>query len=117
MTLVPLIVLLQAEGGRPRGSDPLSFLFPMVAIFLIFYLLLIRPQQKRQREHEAMLKAIQKGDWVVTQGGLHGRVTGTTDDVLTVEIAATKGEKIRVKVDRARIEKRLERAKEGGEEE
>lgn len=115
MIRTPLIVLLQAEGSRPRGGDPFGLLFPMVAIFLIFYLLLIRPQQKRQREHEATLKAIEKGDWVVTQGGLHGRVTGTTDDVLTVEIAATKGEKIRVKVDRARIEKRLERAKEGEE--
>jgi preprotein translocase subunit YajC len=51
-----------------------------------------------------MLKAIVKGDDVVTAGGLHGKVTGLTDDVLTLEIASVKGERVRVKVARARIE-------------
>jgi preprotein translocase subunit YajC len=77
---------------------------PMIAIFLIFYLLLIRPQQKRQKQQEEMLKAIEKGDDVVTAGGLHGKVVGTTDEVLTVEIAALKGERVRVKVSRAKID-------------
>jgi preprotein translocase subunit YajC len=77
---------------------------PMIAIFAIFYLLLIRPQQRRQREHEKTLAAIEKGDRVVTAGGLHGVVTGVTDDVLTVEIAALKGERVRVKISRARID-------------
>jgi preprotein translocase subunit YajC len=76
----------------------------MIAIFLIFYLLLIRPQQKRQKQQEEMLKAIEKGDDVVTAGGLHGKVVGTTDEVLTVEIAALKGERVRVKVSRAKID-------------
>jgi preprotein translocase subunit YajC len=53
-----------------------------------------------------MLKSIEKGDDVVTTGGLHGRVVGTSDDTLTLEIAAVKGEKVRVKVARARIESR-----------
>ena len=73
---------------------------------MIFYLLLIRPQQKRKREHGEMLKAIEKGDQVVTAGGLHGKVVGTSDDTLTLEIAALKGERVRVKVDRERIESR-----------
>ena len=76
----------------------------MIALFLIFYLLLIRPQQKQRREHENLLKGIEKGDSVVTAGGLHGRVIGVTDDVLTLEVAAVKGEKVRVKQQRSRID-------------
>ena len=108
----PGLVGLQAGQG---GADPFSFLFPMVLIFLIFYFLMIRPQQKRQREQDQLLKSIEKGDRIVSTGGLHGVVTGTADDVLTVEIASVKGERVRVKLDRARVERRLEKGK-GGEE-
>jgi preprotein translocase subunit YajC len=97
-------IWLQAAEG---GADPFSFLFPMALIFLIFYFLLIRPQQKRQREQETLLKSVEKGDRIVTSGGLHGTVTGATDDVLTVEIANVKGERVRVKLDRARVERRV----------
>ncbi len=106
-------VPLQAEA--PAQPSPFGFLFPMVVIFLIFYLLLIRPQQRRQREHEHMLAALQKGDRVVTAGGLHGNVVGLADDVVTLEIANLRGDRVRVKVDRARVERRIEAAK-GGEE-
>jgi preprotein translocase subunit YajC len=97
------LIWLQAGGAEP---SPFSMLVPMLAIFLIFWLFLIRPQQRKQREQEQMLKSIEKGDDVVTSGGLHGRVVGVTDDVLTLEIAAVKGDKVRVKVSRARIESR-----------
>jgi preprotein translocase subunit YajC len=115
--LFPDVVLLQAAGApqSPFGVGGLSMLVPMGAIFLIFYLLLIRPQQKRQKEHEDLLKSIAKGDEVVTSGGIYGKVTGTSEEVLTLEIAIAKGEAIRVKVDRARIERRVKKAKEGEE--
>ena len=105
---IPALIWLQAQGGRQ--PDPLGFLVPMGAILLIFYFLLIRPQQRRQKEHEDLLKSIQRGDRVVTSGGIHGEVTGATDDVLTVEIANLKGERVRVKVDRMRVERRVEKA-------
>ena len=104
MGTAALAIPLQAGGAQ----DPFGFLIPMVAIMAIFYLLLIRPQQKKQREHEDMLKAIQKGDRVVTAGGVHGVVIGTADDVLTVDIGVH--EKIRVKLDRSRVE-RVEKPK------
>jgi len=108
---IPGLIWLQAQG---RGPDPLmNMLVPMAAIFLIFYFLLIRPQQKKQKEHEGVLKSIGKGDRIVTSGGLHGEVTGAADDVLTVEIANLKGERVRVKVDRMRVDRRVEKAKEG----
>lgn len=103
MGTAPLAIPLQAG-----VQDPFGFLVPMVAIMAIFYLLLIRPQQKKQREHEGMLKAIQKGDRVVTTGGIHGVVVGTSDDVLTVDIGVH--EKVRVKLDRGRVE-RIEKGK------
>jgi preprotein translocase subunit YajC len=96
-------IWLQAAQG-----SPFDLLIPMGAIFLIIYFLLIRPQARRQKEHEKMLAALGKGDRVVTAGGLHGVVTGAEKDVLTLEIAVLRGERVRVKVDRARVERRLE---------
>jgi len=96
-------ILLQAPPATGPQS-PFGFLLPMLVIFVIFYFLLIRPQTKRQKDHEEMLKKLDKGDRVVTGGGIHGVVVGVTDDVLTLEIGAA-GQKLRVKVDRARIDR------------
>ena len=85
--------------------SPLGMLFPMALIFLIFYFLLIRPQARQQKERENMWKSLDKGDDVVTAGGIHGKVVGVTDDVLTLEIGSLKGgDKVRVKVSRTKIE-------------
>ena len=61
---------------------------PMVAIFVVFYFLLIRPQQKKAKEAKAMLEALQKGDEIVTAGGVLGRISKLGDQYLTVEIAS-----------------------------
>jgi preprotein translocase subunit YajC len=96
-------LLLQAAAPGPGILD--SVLFPLGIMLLIFFFLVIRPQQKRQKEHDAMLKSADKGDAIVTSGGLHGKVTGVTDDVLTVEIASLQsGDRIRVKVNRASVQ-------------
>ncbi len=95
------LIPLQAP---PSDASPFGPFIPIILIFGIFYFLLIRPQQKRQKEKAAMVKGIEKSDAIVTSGGLHGKVTGVTDDVLTVEIAVTKGDRVRVKVSRANIE-------------
>jgi preprotein translocase subunit YajC len=108
MTPAPQLLALQAGGSQ----DPVGFLIPMAAIMLIFYFLLIRPQQKRQKDHEVLLKSLEKGDRVVTSGGIHGVVTGTSEDVLTIDVG--EGSKVRVKVDRSRVDRRIERAKEEG---
>ena len=70
-----------------------SFL-PLILIFVIFYFLLIRPQQKKVKEHQAYIAALKKGDAVVTNGGIHGIITGLTDTVVTLEIA--DGGKIKI---------------------
>ena len=109
MNVGPALVWLQAQ----TPSLFQSFLVPMVMVFAIFYLLLIRPQNKQRQEHEKMLASIDKGDEVVTTGGIHGKVVGATEDVLTVEIANVKGERVRVKVDRKHIDRRTAKAERG----
>jgi len=86
-----------ANGAAPSGGI-MSFI-PLILIFVIFYFLLIRPQQKKAKEHQAYLSNLKKGDNIVTSGGLHGLITGITDTVVTLEIA----ENIRVKVSRQHI--------------
>ena len=75
-----------AAAPAPFGSDFMAFL-PMVAIFVVFYFLLIRPQQKKAKEARAMLEALQKGDEIVTAGGVLGKISKLGDQYLTVEIA------------------------------
>ncbi len=76
----------QAAGGT-SGMDLMQFL-PMVAIFVVFYFLLIRPQQKRSKEAKAMLEALQKGDEVVSAGGIVGKISKLNDSYATIEVAA-----------------------------
>jgi len=109
MSPLPATILLQAAPGGPD----VGFFLMIGSLFLIMYLLVIRPQQRRQKEQEQMVKSVVKGDVVVTSGGLHGKVVGTTDDVLTLEIDVAKG--VRVKVDRTSVERRTEKSKEGSE--
>jgi preprotein translocase subunit YajC len=73
----------------------------MIVMFAIFYFVLIRPQVKRQREHQAMLSKLGKGDEVITRGGLIGKITGVSDDgILVIELQ----EKVRVRIPRAYVE-------------
>jgi preprotein translocase subunit YajC len=68
-------------------ADPFGFLLPMLVIFGAFYFLLIRPQQKRQKAHTALVSGLSVGDEVVTAGGLLGRITGVSDHYATLQIA------------------------------
>ena len=88
-----------AGGGAPAGFDLLSLL-PLVLIFVVFWFLLIRPQQKKMKQHREMIAAIRRGDRVLTAGGIIGTVTKVLgESELQVEIA----EGVRVKVARATI--------------
>jgi preprotein translocase subunit YajC len=91
--------------GSPVGGD-ISFLIMMVVLFGIFYFLLIRPQQKKQKELKQMLENLTHGDTVVTSGGIHGKIVAITDNVITLEIA----DKVRIKVSRAFIAEVLQKA-------
>lgn len=85
-----LTSMAYAMGQQPAGADGgnqlMSFL-PLVLMFVVFYFLLIRPQQKKQKEMREMLKNLKRGDKVVTGGGIEGRIDAVTDDKVKVEIA------------------------------
>ena len=84
-----------APSGQANGTAALLFqIFPFIVVFGIFYVLWIRPQQRRVKEHQAAIMAVKKGDEVVTGGGIRGRVTKVSDEEAEVEIA--QGVKIKV---------------------
>jgi len=83
-------------GGNKGQASIVSMLMPMAIIFVIFYFLLIRPQQKQQKKLKEMLDSLKKGDEVVTRGGIYGKIHGIADNVVTLEIA----ENVRIKVNR-----------------
>ena len=76
-------------GGSGQSSNPVSFFIPMLLIIVVMYFLMIRPQAKRQKEHKAMLASLEKGDKIVTSGGIVGTVAGIreNDNILIVKIA------------------------------
>jgi preprotein translocase subunit YajC len=73
--------------GQSGGAGAFGGLFMILIIFAIFYFLLVRPQMKRQKEHQALVNSLKKGDKVVTTGGIHGTVVGIKDDVAVIKIA------------------------------
>jgi preprotein translocase subunit YajC len=96
-----LVDTAHAMGAAPQqgaeAQNPIMSFIPLILIFVIFYFMLIRPQQKRLKEHKAMLESVQKGEEVVTTGGIIGKVTAIADDALTIEIA--KDVRVRIKRD------------------
>ncbi len=80
--------------GAGAGSAFASFI-PLILIFAIMYFLLIRPQQKKLKEHKAMIEALRRGDQVVTQGGIVGKVTKVQEDGM-VEVEIAEGVKVKV---------------------
>lgn len=90
---------IQDAWAQNGGGGSFLGLLPMVLIFVIFYLLLIRPQQKRAKQHKLMVAELAKGDEVVTNGGVLGKITAADDNFVTVEIA----DGVRVNVQRMAV--------------
>ena len=82
----------QTAGGT---TDMLTSLLPLVLIFVVFYFLLIRPQQKKMKEHKAMIEAVRRGDVVTTAGGIVGKVVKVQEDGL-VQVEIAEGVKVKV---------------------
>ncbi len=97
--MVSLAYAMGQGGAGGQGAGGFSSFIPIILMFAIFYFLLIRPQQKKQKDHRTMIGNLKKGDQIITTGGLYGRITGISDTTITLEIA----EKVRVKVNRSNV--------------
>ncbi len=106
MTGIAFAAAPAAGGGF--GAGGFASFIPLILIFVVFYFLLIRPQQKQAKLHQAFLNDLKKGQKIVTKGGLHGVITAVADTVITLEIAKD----ITVKVSRDAISGSLN--KDGG---
>ena len=89
----------QGGAGAGQGAGGFTSIIPLILMFAIFYFLLIRPQQKKTKEHREMISSLSKGDRIITSGGLHARITGLDENTLTVELA----DKVRVKMQRGNV--------------
>jgi len=92
-------IIAMAPSGNGGGGSFISTIIMFGAIFLIFYFMIIRPQQKRAKERDKMLKNIQKGDKVVTSGGLHGVIAGLDEKTVLLQV----GDNIKLKYERSAI--------------
>jgi len=89
------LVLAAAAAPAGGGISPLLQFLPWIFVFVIFYVLMIRPQQQRVKQHQAMIGAVKKGDEVVTAGGIRGRVTRVLDEG-EIEVEIAQGVKVKV---------------------
>ncbi len=88
-----------AQGAPAAQGSPFSALIPMLILFAAFYFLLIRPQQKRQKQHQLMVSELSAGDEIITAGGIVGKVTSASDQFLVVKIS----DDVEVKVQRQTV--------------
>ncbi len=97
--MVPFILAMAPQGQQDGGSGLFSTLIMFGLIIAIFYFMILRPQQKRQKERQKLLDTIKKGDKVVTAGGVHGTIVGVEDKTLLVQVA----DNVKLKVERSSI--------------
>ena len=88
-----------AQGAEGQQAGMLELILPLLLMFGIFYFLLIRPQQKKAKEHKGMVEALKTGDEIITNGGLFATITAVDDDTLTCKIS----DNVEVKIQRHAI--------------
>ncbi len=92
----------QATNGSEGGGNLFMSMLPIILIFVVFYFFLIRPQRKKQEEHQNMVNSLQKGNRVITSGGIKGKVVGVKEKEVVVKIA----ENVKIEVEKSYITKK-----------
>ncbi len=99
MLFLSPVAVAFAQGGAAKGPSGIMSIAPLIVLFVIFYFLLIRPQQKKAKAHKEMLTQVAQGDNIITTGGIHARVTAVSDETLTIEISNN----VRVKISKTAV--------------
>jgi len=101
MIMTDLLILAQAAPAGAPGQQPnlLMQMFPLILIFVLFYFVLIRPQQKRQKEHQKLVAALKTGDKVVTNSGIHGIVANVKEQTVLIKVA----DNVKLEFDRSAV--------------
>jgi len=86
------------------GGDLFGSMLPLLLMFVVMYFLMIRPQMKKAKEHRTMLEAVQKGDEVITSGGMLGKVAKVSESYITLEIAEANGQAVEVNVQKSAVQ-------------
>ncbi|MCS7008529.1 MAG: preprotein translocase subunit YajC [Chthoniobacterales bacterium] len=87
MQAVPLFIFIAQTATEPQPPNPLLQLVPLLFLFIIFYFLLIRPQQKKAKEHQKLIESLKTGDRVVTTAGIHGLITNVKEKTVLIKVA------------------------------
>ena len=97
----PVLLMMGQSGGGTQGGNPLLGFLPLILILFVMYFLMIRPQAKRQKEHRQMLDQLEKGDRIMTTGGILGTIAGIkeNENILIVKIA----ENVKVEISRTAV--------------
>ncbi|MGH8295900.1 MAG: preprotein translocase subunit YajC [Steroidobacteraceae bacterium] len=98
-SLIPPALAAQGASASAGSHSQIPFILLMVAIFVMFYFVLFRPQQKKQKEHQSLVSKLATGDEVITTGGLLGKIIGVGDSFVTLEIA----DGVRIKVQKTQV--------------
>lgn len=99
MNITAILTLAQAAAPAQQQPNLFVSMMPLIFIFIIFYFLLIRPQQKKQKEHEKLIQSVKTGDQVVTNAGIHGTVSNVKEKTVIIKIA----DNVKVEFDRGAI--------------
>ncbi|MFZ1731699.1 MAG: preprotein translocase subunit YajC [Bacteroidota bacterium] len=93
------IIAMAGQSGEAGGGQMFSTLIFFALIFVIFYFMILRPQQKRAKERQALLESLKKGDKVVTSGGLHGKIVNVDEKTILLDV----GDNLKLKFDRSAV--------------
>ncbi len=93
----------QAAGAAPDAMGSLTQMLPIILMFVVLWFLMIRPQMKKAKEHKGMVESLAKGDEVVTQGGVAGRITKVGENYLTVEVGSVKDQAVEIMVQKSAV--------------
>lgn len=97
--IIPAAYAMAPQAGEGGQTGGFGAFLPLILMFAIFYFLLIRPQQKKAKKHQELLGGLQRDDMVVTSGGIHGKITGLTESIVTLEVAPS----VKIKVSKGHI--------------